>query len=209
MEEPLFICVSAPGARPAVEPATLIGTVAAVCGPWSEAGDGAAVVSLGHSAARIPREGLFASPSARMLASSSGPLDVGTAVARGRLCIHWDVDPPSPVPEGLLASPLGVPLVLTVEPTRFGEVIADAQAHGRDPIAVIQADGATPDGLLPLIVRELHAQSVRVKVRRRRSGAIQTRRASAGLMPGGESEAWARRLIAHSHAPRRSGTGAG
>ena len=144
------------------------------------------------------RATMLASRAARSLEeelhSSEGPL--AGAVARGRVCFLALTDEVAAL-DALAGAPalLGSQgaLVASVAPEQWGPALArpDLQLTA----ALLRAELPVDRSLAALAVAELHERGLRVRVARQRLGTVPSRRARAGLDPGGPASSRVRRLV--------------
>lgn len=167
--------------------ADAVAAAVAVAATTMEAGADAALVVDLRRAPRPLRGTLLASPAARQLESvAGGVLDLRPA-ARGRICFASPkgeaFDAPEVVEE--LADPLlPAPLIACVcDPVDFRAVLASAPEGER--AALVRALPGADRSLLALLVGELRAERIPVKAWTSPIGTIPSRRALAGLEPGG------------------------
>lgn len=160
-------------------------------------GESALVLDL-RVAARPPRGTLLASPAARRLERAAVEVVGLRAATRGRICFAAPSEREREAAEvaSELARPeLPVPLVVCVcDPADFRSVL-DASPDG-ERAALIRALPGSDRSLLALLVGELLAMRVPVKAWTAPIGIVATRRALAGLDPGGASGRRAARFVA-------------
>ena len=144
------------------------------------------------------RPAVLASDSARSVSSLLAGLDGWRAVARGRLCVATPADEATGM--GLLASVLdaglggAAPVVAHVPAAGFREELDAARERASGVGALIQAGRRREqNALLSALSIELRSEGVRHRIWRRPPGAIQARRALAGLEPGGQTSRRAER----------------
>jgi Transglycosylase SLT domain/D-alanyl-D-alanine carboxypeptidase/Putative Flp pilus-assembly TadE/G-like len=200
-----------PGSVPPVILATAIGgsggamSVAAGVGVaiTAEAG-GRAVLAVDLDRASDGRgPTVLASESARELEdelrAAEGPF--GSAAARGNLCclaLSPDLDPFDRVAELLERRVPAAAVVVNVPPDRWLHALADGRLRAR--AGLMRAELPADRSLAALAVRELHERGMRAAVVSRPLGRVASRRALAGIEPGGAASRrgarLARRLLA-------------
>jgi Transglycosylase SLT domain/D-alanyl-D-alanine carboxypeptidase/Putative Flp pilus-assembly TadE/G-like len=166
-------------------------------------GDGAALlIELGSERRRGPT--MIAAEAARSLESRLRAAGF-EAAARGRLA--WAALEPvddwaAKVAECLdLAAPC--PAVIVAPPGLWREIVADHRLTVDS--AVLRADLPAQRSLAALAVGELRAAGVRTKIAPRAPGRVASRRALAGIDPGGDAGSRARRLaVGLRRAPLRA-----
>lgn len=141
---------------------------------------------------------VLASNSARELEDHVRSLGArfGAAAARGHLCylpLTRDDDPLDPVAD-LLGRGLPVRAVVVHLPeTVWPRAVADPRL--RAGAGLMRADLPSDRSLAALAVRELHDLGLRAKVISRPLGRVASRRALAGIEPGGAASGRAARLV--------------
>ncbi len=210
-----LLAVAAPGARSALPATAAVALARAGRGRRDDACDVPLIVDF---AAQEPhRPALLASDGARDLAAAIGALDGWRAVPRGRLCIAApragsDGSPAcAPYRCAALTALFDAGIVPAaaiaahVPAGAFRDAVAAVGEQAGPPVALIQAraDGPGDSGrrLLGAVSIELRRAGVKHRIWRRPPGAIQARRALAGLDPGGET---ARRALASARSLGRA-----
>ena len=133
-----------------------------------------------------PRSGLLATALARELEARCRDLPKLAARARGHLCFAaatgtWE----ERLAGAFEASALAEVAIVVADPNQFRPAITAFSADRGLPGALVRADLGRDRALVGLLVEELHRAGGRVKVWTRRPGPVASRRAMAGLEPGG------------------------
>jgi hypothetical protein len=167
-------------------------------------GPGAALlVELGAARGRGPT--MLAAEGARELERALRAAGF-EAAARGRLA--WVTVDDSPgwaerVGECLDIGGAGVPAIVVLPPAAWSAALADERIAAS--AALLRADLPAQRALAALAVVESRAAGLRVRVASRSPGRVATRRALAGIDPGGEAGARAARLARGLAVPRSAG----
>ena len=186
---PLVLVSAGPDVGSAAAEAAVIAVVAA------EHSEGRHALLIDLLASRAPRPTILASQAARGAAAAlaAGPTEGGgePTVARGRICVCCPG--PSTPSERIEELALGFAGAVTVHapPARFVELLELTPS-----LVVLRVERSTGPALAGAAAIELRRLGVAVKIWTRRPGLLQARRALAGVDPGGETAARARRAVA-------------
>ncbi len=154
----------------------------------------AALVELGER--RPSRPTIIAAAAARESESALAAVAGGRAAARGRMC-HLRLPA---APEGIELAAAAVSAlpgrsvcILHTAPTLLRALVDDAGLHPRG--AVLRADLELDRSLTALIVGDLNARGLRIRVAKRPTRWLAGRLALSGLPPGEAAERDAQRLL--------------
>lgn len=199
----LLLCAAAGEGRGLEAAAAAVGIAAT---PVEGSGSRTIVLDL-RPDARPARGTVFASASARELEEACRVSASVRGAARGRLCFATPEPAvgrdPTTTLDDVLEGGFGADLVVAIcEPADFRPLLA--AAAGRRRSVLVKGRPGADRPLIALLAAELRAAGIPFKAWLPAMGVVGSRRARAGLEPGGESGRRALRL-ARALVPRRAG----